>query len=308
MNRNNNNNNYPYRQELALPTVSDMGSLVLRGLTHMAKKNKILSSSYLLGILFLLLVGSGTQLTLSQKRQYNQILNTIDLEEEFKASSYYASTLAAYHASRGWFMACDSTCQRNKKRMQQAKMTLDQVRQRGYARVREAKSIVGIFSQVGVEEVKESFWEYFGAGKAFAKRQSIWDAMFMGMRTVARGRDESMIEYLLKVLVQVLINFSIGLLMALVTFVLGLWSIVKSYQPNPLTALVFFVGASCAAFAFVSTYLFLIYGAAAGTIYGVAKVAESQLRIQGQQQPQQPLRRYDGYERDAGQNTRPHYL
>ena len=34
----------------------------------------------------------------------------------------------------------------------------------------------------------------------------MWDAMFMGIRRM--GRDESMIEYALKVLLQVLINFS----------------------------------------------------------------------------------------------------
>lgn len=302
MNRSYNNHAPP--QELVLPSVTDMGTLVLRGVTSFAKKNKIISSSYLFGILFLLFVGSGTKLTLSQQRKYDAILNTIDVEAEFKASSYYAQTLAAYHASKGWFLACDSTCQRNKKRMEQAKRVLEDVRARGYEKVREAKSIAGIFSEVGVEEVKESFWEYFGAGKAFAKRQSMWDAMFMGVRTITRGRDESMVEYLLKVLIQILINFSIGLLMALITFVLGLWSIVKSYQPNPLTALIFFVGAACAAFAFVATYLFLICGAAAGTVYGVAKVSEGPLRIQ--QQQQQQYRRNETY--TQGDRPRPHYL
>ena len=95
------------------------------------------------------------------------------------------------------------------------------------------------------------------------------------------GRDESMLEYGLKVLLQLLINFSLGLVMALVFFIFGLWSIVRSYQPNPLTALAFFLSAVCAAFAFVATYLFAIYGAAAGGIYGVAKIAESQMRIEG---------------------------
>ena len=107
-----------------------------------------------------------------------------------------------------------------------------------------------------------------------------------------------------KVLLQVLINFSIGLLMALVTFVLGLWSIVKSYQPNPLTALIFFVGASCAAFAFVSTYLLFMYGAAAGTVYRVAKVAESQLRLD----QQHGGRNNNNFTAKAVPRQRPHYL
>jgi hypothetical protein len=53
---------------------------------------------------------------------------------------------------------------------------------------------------------------------------------------------------------------------------------VKSYQPNPIVAVFFFVGAACAGFAFVASYLLAIYGAAAGGVYGVLKVAESNAR------------------------------
>jgi hypothetical protein len=55
-----------------------------------------------------------------------------------------------------------------------------------------------------------------------------------------------------------MVNFSIGLIMALVMFVIGLWSIVHTYQPNPIAAVLFFVGISCAAFSFVATYLLVI--------------------------------------------------
>merc|ERR1712048_1104534 len=99
----------------------------------------------------------------------------------------------------------------------------------------------------------------------------------MGIRSMSR--DENMAEYIFKVLIQVLLNFSMGLIMALIFFIVGLWTIIKSYQPDPFTALIFFVSASCAAFAFVSSYLFLIYGAAAGGVYGMAKIAETNMRL-----------------------------
>jgi hypothetical protein len=78
------------------------------------------------------------------------------------------------------------------------------------------------------------------------------------------------------------------LVMAFVMFVIGLWSIIRSYQPNPIMAVVVFVAAACAAFSFVATYLLAIYGAAAGGIYGLAKLAENQARLQNgaQGQPQ----------------------
>lgn len=65
-------------------------------------------------------------------------------------------------------------------------------------------------------------------------------------------------------------------------FVFGLWKIIQTYQPNPLTALFFFITATCAAFAFVTTYLLTLYGAAAGGVYGFVKLAESNMQIEGE--------------------------
>lgn len=247
--------------------------------------------------------GTGTKLTLQQRRQYDHIMSTIDLNAEYDASNKYAQAMHAYRSTKGWF-SCDSLCQRNKARMEDAKAVLDDIRAEGYNRMSDAKRVAGLFSEVGVGEVKDSFWEYFHAGKRFAKRQSMWDAMFVGMRSMSR--DESFVEFALKMLIQVLINFSMGLMVALVVFIFGLWSIVKSYQPDPLTALVFFLSATCAGFAFVTTYLLLIYGAAAGGVYGMAKLAETNLRIE-QGRRQQRVQGGGGGYNAYGRQQRPHY-
>lgn len=266
------------RQQVALPSFTDAGTLVVGGIKNFAKRHKVISGSYVFGILFILLIGSGTKLTLDQRREYNDIMSTIDIEAEFNASEYYARTNNAYRQTKGWF-TCDSLCQRNKRRMEDAAATLDDIRKEGYARMSDAKSVAGIFSEIGVEEVKDSFWQYYYAGKRFAKKQSLWDAMFVGMRSMSR--DESMAEYGLKMVVQVLINFSLGLIGALFVFIYSVWGIIKSYQADPITAVIFFVGACCAGFAFVSTYLFALFGATAGGLYSVAKVIESNARIEG---------------------------
>lgn len=266
------------RNEVALPSFADAGTLVARQLKNFAKRHKVISGSYVFGILFLLLVGSGTKLTMNQMREYDHIMSTIDLQAEFEASEYFARTNNAYRQTKGWF-SCDSLCQRNKRRMEDAAASLEDIRREGYARMSDAKSVAGIFSEIGVEEVKDSFWKYYNAGKRFAKKQSMWDAMFVGMRSMSR--DESMAEYLLKMVVQVLINFSLGLVGALCVFIFGVWGIIKSYQADPFTAVVFFVGSCCAGFAFVSTYLFFLFGATAGGLYSVAKVIESNARIEG---------------------------
>lgn len=223
-------------------------------------------------------------------------MKTIDLQAEFDASHNYFLANNAYRASKGWF-TCDGVCQRNKKRMEDAKYRLDQIRREGEARMSDAKHVAGIFSEVGVGEVQDSFWSSFADGKQFAKRQSMWDAFFIGFRSMRR--DENFLEYALNVLMQVLVNFSMGLALALVMFVIGLWSIVRSYQPNPIVAVIFFVAASCAAFSFVATYLIAIYGAAAGGVYGILKVAESNVRAQRIHGRQQHRQQYMG--------NRPHY-
>jgi hypothetical protein len=64
-------------------------------------------------------------------------------------------------------------------------------------------------------------------------------------------------------------------------FIFGLWGIIQTYQPNPLTGLFFFITATCVAFAFVSTYLLTLYACAAGGLYGFAKIAETNMRIEG---------------------------
>jgi len=287
----NRNTRYAQQQIARLPEPSDIGRMIIQGLPRLAKRHKVISGSYIIGILFILLVGSGTKMNVDQRREYNSIVKTIDLQAEFDVSQDFYLANNAYRASKGWF-TCDGLCQRNKKRMEDVKYRLDQIRREGDARMSDAKSVAGIFSEVGVGEVQDSFWNYFAHGKQFAKRQSMWDAFFMSFRSM--GRDEKFFEYALNILMQVLINFSIGLAMALVMFVIGLWSIVRSYQANPIVAVIFFVAASCAAFSFVATYLIAIYGAAAGGVYGVLKVAETSARaqrIQGQQrqQQQQPM-------------------
>ena len=78
------------QQQIVLPDVADMGTLVVRGVTSFARRNRVLTGSYLFGIVVLLFMGAGTQLTLQQRREYNRIMNTIDLRGEYAASERYA--------------------------------------------------------------------------------------------------------------------------------------------------------------------------------------------------------------------------
>ncbi len=73
--------------------------------------------------------------------------------------------------------------------MQDAEWQLNAIRQEGQARMSDAKSVVGLWSEVGVGDVRDSFWQKFSAGKAFAKRQTLWDALCRSMRHMSLVRD-----------------------------------------------------------------------------------------------------------------------
>jgi hypothetical protein len=278
----------PQQAMVLLPEPGDIGALIVRGAKHFARRYKVVTGSYFLGICILLFFSSGIPLNREQRREYNRIMESVDIQAEFGASQHYWQAREAYMATKGWF-TCDSLCQRNKQRMNQAEKQLNAIRNEGNARMKDAKQVAGVFSEIAVEETKETFWQYYHGAKNFAKRQSMWDLVFMGIRSMHRGRDESWIEFGIKVLINVLVNLSMGLIMALVFFVCNVFAIVRSYSTNPITAVIFFVGASCAAFSFVATYLLAVYGAAAGSVYGVLKLAETSQRARIADQ-----RRYQG--------------
>lgn len=94
----------------------------------------------------------------------------------------------------------------------------------------EVKARVGIFSEYGVAETRERFWDSFAGGQSFAKRQSMWDLFFVGLS--GASRDENTISILLRWLLNLLINFTIGLVAALIHFAFRLWLLVASYQPD----------------------------------------------------------------------------
>lgn len=284
------------RQLANLPEVNEVGSLIVGSAKQFAVRHKYITAWYLMGIVvlgILMISGGGRQLTAQETAQYNHILETIDLQAEYEAVDKYWNAYSRYQATKGWFWSCDSICQRNKHHMENAERHLNAIRAEGNARMSDAKSIAGLTSDLAVNEMQDSFWQYLAAGKRFAKRQTGWDIMWMGIRSIGRGRDESWGEYAMKILLHILINFTMGLVSALLFFVLGLWNILRSYRPNPVTAVVIFLAASSAATAFVVTYLLALFGAAGTGVYGMAKLAETSARQRIADQQRRERLHYD---------------
>ena len=195
-----------------------------------------------------------------------------------------------YQNSQGWFWSCNEQCQQYKTVFQQDKSFFYEIKKLEKEKISQAKGSVGIFSEYGVAETRYMFNDQFAKGRKFAKRQSQWDALFMGIQ--AMGRDESIINYSLRLLVNVLFNFTIGVIMALIGFLWNLYSFIIEYKANIWVAISFFMLSSLAAFSFAFGWLIAIYFAAAGTVYVGGRFLVAHMRVQNGDQ-QQHGRRLD---------------
>lgn len=100
-------------------------------------------------------------------------------------------------------------------------------------------------------------WEW---GKNFAKRISFYDAIFIAMD----GRNENIGAYFARLVVRILVNFTIGFITALISFVWQLFWFVRTYGAG-FSGFVFFVLGSVSAFSMIVTVIFAMYGTVAGT-------------------------------------------
>lgn len=172
-----------------------------------------------------------------------------------------------------------------------AKTRVRSLQQERDAILKQAKSNLGIWSDAGIEESRKMLWTSFDSGKVFAQRQTFWDSLF----TILRARDRDWVSLLIHLLLTALVNYTVGGIMAVVTFVFSLPSFISSYATSFPSGLLFFAVASIAAVSLIAAYLSVLYFSGAAVIYTTASFVSMQRRLTYEQQEQL---RYGG---------RPHY-
>ena len=182
---------------------------------NVVKKNPIKVSLYFVGLAICFLF-NGVKLSIDQSAAFERDLSHLDHVAVDRAALDVERYSQAYRQSKGWF-SCDNICQQKKKSLDDVVGYYNTLRATEEAKLRSAKAKVGVYSEYGVGEARSLFWERFGQGKAFATRQSKWDALFMGLS--AMGRDESLPSYLLRLLLNVLFNFTLGVCGAVIAFI-----------------------------------------------------------------------------------------
>lgn len=71
------------------------------------------------------------------------------------------------------------------------------------------------------------------------------------------------------------VNLTIGLFMAVIQFLFSVWTIIWSYQPDPVSTLAFAAMASLAAVSLLATWLLGLAAVGVTGVYAVAKLAET---------------------------------
>lgn len=72
-----------------------------------------------------------------------------------------------------------------------------------------------------------------------------------------------------------IVNLTMGLFMAVVQFLFGVWTVIWSYQPDPLSTLAFAALASLGALSLLATWLLGMAAVGVTGVFGVAKLVET---------------------------------
>lgn len=257
--------------------IDEMSTVLIDTGVRFIKRNPIPVGFYVLGILLCLLF-SGFKTPHQDEVKFQERLRNVDYTRLDKLSVDLDYAQHDYRRSKGWF-TCDQYCQKAKTHLSNIEIEHNLERRKFEKQISDAKAGIGIFSESGVSETRDLFWLRFAQGKGFATRQSKWDALFMGIG--AMSRDEGMLSYILRLLMTVLFNFTLGMMGAVVGFVFSIPSLLYTYQVPLLYGALFLALSSLAALAFAVTWLAGIYTAAAGAVYVGAKLVASNMRIQG---------------------------
>merc|ERR1719203_622846 len=125
------------------------------------------------------------------------------------------------------------------------------------------------------------------------------DAMFMMM---PGGREESMMQVVLKIVMQYIINLTMGLIGAFFFFIYNVYVLICSYGEDTLSGLAFFLLVLVSGVATVGSYLIAIYGTVAGGGLFLVKQAAKQAALEGNRRGAAPRRvQYGGHGGFAGQ-------
>jgi len=263
------------RSQPAAGSSDNIGAEIVSAATHMVKNRPVLVSGWFIGLLVAAL-GTGFSVTETQLAEYQDAMHAASKTTDrdlVQAKTALREADQRYYNAKGWFWQCDANCQRLYTQQQLAAGRVAELEERRGNLIREARSTVGIWSTVGVSEVRESFWHAWEHGKETAKRWTMMDSLFM---LITPGeRERTLVHVIMQIMFQYLANLTVGLLSAMFFFLMSVVSLIRNYGEGFVSGVAFFGLVVCAVCATVGTYLTAIGGTMTiGAKYVIKKEAE----------------------------------
>ena len=227
-----------------------------------------LTGLYLFGLFALFLAPAPSKITEEKLAAYNTRLEDAQsiVDQLAVAEQHLMHTELALRDVSVWFWRFRPEHREQvlqaRKPVQAAKQRVNALRKERDGVLRDAKASLGLWSEAGVEEYKELLWSTFQSGKVFAQRQTLWDSIF----ALFDSREKDTIFLLFQILFTALINYTIGTVMSIFTYLLLLPSLLSTFAPSFFSATLFFCVAGLAAVSLLVTYLGLLYSAGAAVV------------------------------------------
>lgn len=247
---------------------------------HATKKRVTIGLFWIFGLFAVFFAPAPIKITDEKLALFQQHMSLVHKVEERLAaaqrSHYDAEMKARKH--KVWFWRFRSEY-RNKVREHRPEIDEAYARVRALQKERdvsmkEAKGSLGLWSDAGLEESRALLWNSFESGKVFAQRQTFWDSLF----TILGSRDRDWVSLLINLLITAIVNYTVGSIMAVITFIFSLPSFLATYSPSFLSGTLFFGVAAVAAMALIASYLTLIYASGAAVVYTTASFVNLQRR------------------------------
>lgn len=248
-----------------------------------------------LGLFFMLLAPGLYQVTPETKAAYERmVIGAANLPEYHEAAASHAQAQMYADEAKVWFWRFREPHKSIVHERQQVAdkwaAALADAEARREKQMKEAKAMVGLWSDFGLSEARERFWSAFDKGKLFAQQQTFYH---MIMRVLS-ARDEDVISTVLNWIVVAVMNFTTGLVGSVFYYAFSLMAMVWSYSPDPLSAAAFFAIGLIGAASVVASYLLAMYGMVASGAYVVGKMVVRDA-IEQERQRQQYLRQGQQY-------------
>jgi hypothetical protein len=231
---------------------------------------------WILGIFCMFFAPAPMKITPEMQERYQEKMDKIiDMSGDLLHLNKELDKLGAelYGAKRfgWWFRSKDrETVNEIKSRMAPYEKELKELNDKRYSLESSARNELGLWSEAGIQETRDTFWNTWRRGKRHAQVSILWDLVWELFRS---DNYEDSVNFLFRIIYIVVSNAVLFMITSTMVFMFSVISVIRSFQPSLLSGLLFYLVALLAAFSTISALVTLVVGSGVGAGILVAKNA-----------------------------------